>query len=147
MNWKMKSFAALTVPELYDILHLRSEVFVLEQNCVYQDMDYSDQKALHLMGTDDSGQLLAYTRIFAPGIKFKEASIGRVVTSPLARGKGAGRELMERSIKGLQQHYGEIPIRIGAQQYLQRFYNSLGFEQASDPYLEDGIAHIEMLKL
>lgn len=146
MDWKIKPFNELTIDELYAILHLRSEVFVLEQHCVYQDMDYSDQKALHLMGVDDSGRLLAYTRIFAPGIKFKEASIGRVVTSPLARGQGTGRELMERSIEALQRHFGKTPIRIGAQQYLQRFYTSLGFEQASDTYLEDGIAHIEMLK-
>lgn len=147
MIWKIKPFEELTTAELYAILRLRSEVFIIEQNCAYQDLDNSDQKALHLMGTDDGGQLLAYTRIFAPGIKFTEASIGRVVTSPLARGKGAGRELMERSISELQQHYGVIPIKIGAQQYLQRFYTSLGFEQTSDTYLEDGIPHIEMLRL
>lgn len=147
MIWKIKSFEELTTAELYAILRLRSEVFIIEQNCAYQDLDNSDQKALHLMGTDDSGQLLAYTRIFEPGIKFTEASIGRVVTSPLARGKGAGRELMERSISELQQHYGKIPIKIGAQQYLQRFYTSLGFEQISDTYLEDGIPHIEMLRI
>ncbi|MBS0026404.1 GNAT family N-acetyltransferase [Chitinophaga sp. 22321] len=147
MNWKIKSFEELTTAELYAILHLRSEVFVIEQNCAYQDLDYSDQKALHLMGTDDSGVLLAYTRIFGPGIKYTEASIGRVVTSPLVRGKGAGRELMERSIAELQQHYGKIPIKIGAQQYLQKFYGTLGFEQTSEMYLEDGIPHIEMLRL
>lgn len=146
MIWKIKSFEALTVSELYAILHLRSEVFVVEQNCVYQDLDYADPKALHLMGTDEDGQLLAYTRIFGPGIKFTEASIGRVVTSPLARGTGAGRALMERSIAELQQHFGMIPIRIGAQQYLQRFYTSLGFVQTSDTYMEDGIPHIEMLR-
>ena len=147
MNWKIKSFEELTTAELYAILHLRSEVFVIEQNCAYQDLDYSDQKALHLMGTDDNGVLLAYTRIFGPGIKYTEASIGRVVTSPLARGKGAGRELMERSIAELQQHYGKIPIKIGAQQYLQKFYGALGFEQTSEMYLEDGIPHIEMSRL
>lgn len=146
MIWKIKSFEELTTAELYAILRLRSEVFIIEQNCAYQDLDNSDQQALHLMGMDDTGQLLAYTRIFAPGIKFTEASIGRVVTSSLARGKGAGRELMERSILELQQHYGKIPIKIGAQQYLQRFYTSLGFEQTSDMYLEDGIPHIEMLR-
>ncbi|PSL49840.1 ElaA protein [Chitinophaga niastensis] len=146
MHWKIKAFDELTTSELYAILHLRSEVFVVEQNCVYQDMDYSDQKALHLMGTDDAGKLLAYTRIFAPGIKFTEASIGRVITSSLARGTGAGKELMEQSIAMLQVHYGKGPIKIGAQQYLQRFYTSLGFEQTSDTYLEDGIPHIEMVR-
>lgn len=146
MTWNTKSFDSLTITELYAILHLRSEVFVVEQQCPYQDLDYSDQKALHLMGTDEEGKLLAYTRIFAPGIKFQEASIGRVVTSPQARGKGAGRQLMERSIEVLQASYGVIPIRIGAQQYLQQFYTSLGFEQTSDTYIEDGIPHIEMLR-
>lgn len=146
MIWKIKTFEELTVAELYAILRLRSEVFIIEQNCAYQDLDNTDQKALHLMGTDEQGQLLAYTRLFAPGIKYTEASIGRVVTSPLARGKGAGRELMERSILELQGHYGKVPIKIGAQQYLQRFYTSLGFEQTSDTYLEDGIPHIEMLR-
>ncbi|MBO9729329.1 MAG: GNAT family N-acetyltransferase [Chitinophaga sp.] len=146
MIWKIKTFEELTVAELYAILRLRSEVFIIEQNCAYQDLDNTDQKALHFMGTDEQGQLLAYTRLFAPGIKYTEASIGRVVTSPLARGKGAGRELMERSILALQEHYGKVPIKIGAQQYLQRFYTSLGFEQTSDTYLEDGIPHIEMLR-
>ncbi|MET3875742.1 ElaA protein [Chitinophaga sp. OAE865] len=146
MIWITKSFDGLTTTELYAILHLRCEVFVVEQQCPYQDLDYADQKALHLMGTDEEGRLLAYTRIFAPGIKFEEASIGRVVTSPQARGKGAGRQLMERSIEVLQANYGVIPIRIGAQQYLQQFYTSLGFEQTSDTYIEDGIPHIEMLR-
>lgn len=146
MIWNTKSFDGLTTTELYAILHLRSEVFVVEQQCPYQDLDYADQKGLHLMGTDEEGKLLAYARIFAPGIKFKEASIGRVVTSPQARGKGAGRQLMERSIEVLQANYGVIPIRIGAQQYLQQFYTSLGFEQTSDTYIEDGIPHIEMLR-
>ncbi|WP_233522383.1 GNAT family N-acetyltransferase [Chitinophaga silvatica] len=145
MNWKIKVFDALTVQELYEILRLRSEVFVVEQNCVYQDLDNADQKALHLMGTDDEGNLLAYTRLFAPGIQYTEASIGRVVTSPKhGRGKGIGKELMERSIAAVEQHFGMVPIMIGAQQYLHRFYSSLGFKQVSDMYLEDGIPHIKM---
>lgn len=146
MNWKIKSFEELSTTELYAILRLRSEVFVVEQNCAYQDLDNTDQLALHLMGTDDTGRLLAYTRLFQPGIKYQEASIGRVITSPLARGTGAGRELMERSIAAVQQQFGAVPIKIGAQQYLQRFYTSLGFEQTSDTYLEDGIPHIEMVR-
>ncbi|WP_211093103.1 MULTISPECIES: GNAT family N-acetyltransferase [Chitinophaga] len=146
MNWKIKSFEELSTTELYAILRLRSEVFVVEQNCAYQDLDNTDQLALHLMGTDDTGRLLAYTRLFQPGIKYQEASIGRVITSPLARGTGAGRELMERSIAAVQQQFGVVPIKIGAQQYLQRFYTSLGFEQTSDTYLEDGIPHIEMVR-
>ncbi|CAL1521636.1 GNAT family N-acetyltransferase [Chitinophaga sp. MM2321] len=146
MNWEIKSFGELTTQELYAILHLRNEVFVVEQRCLYQDIDYADQQALHVMGRDANGQLLAYTRVFAPGIRFPESSIGRVVTSQLARGTGAGRELMKKSIATVQEHYGKGAIKIGAQQYLQRFYTSLGFEQTSDTYLEDGIPHIEMIR-
>lgn len=146
MNWKIKAFDELTVHELYEVLRLRSEIFVVEQNCAYQDLDNSDQKALHLMGRNDDGILVAYTRLFGPGIKYAEASIGRVITSSLARGTGAGRQLMEKSIAAVEEAYGKGPIKIGAQQYLQRFYTSLGFEQTSDTYMEDGIPHIEMVR-
>ena len=147
MNWKTKVFDALTLQELYDILRLRNEVFVVEQHCPYQDLDNADQRALHLMGTDNNGYLLAYTRLFAPGIQYAEACIGRGVTSPLkGRGKGIGRELMERSIAEVENHFGMVPIMIGAQEYLHRFYSSLGFKQVSDIYLEDGIPHIKMLR-
>ncbi|RBL94179.1 GNAT family N-acetyltransferase [Chitinophaga flava] len=146
MNWEIKPFAELTVDELYDVLRLRAEVFVVEQQCPYQDLDNSDQKALHLMGRNAEGQLLAYTRLFAPGIKYAEASIGRVVTSQLGRGTGIGRQLMEQSIATVESVYGKGAIKIGAQQYLQRFYTSLGFEQTSDTYMEDGIPHIEMVR-
>ncbi|SKA07891.1 ElaA protein [Chitinophaga eiseniae] len=146
MIWTIKAFDELTVQELYDVLHLRNEVFVVEQQCAYQDLDYSDQKALHLMGRNAEGRLVAYTRLFGPGIKYPEASIGRVITSQLARGTGAGRQLMEKSIATVEAAYGKGPIKIGAQQYLHRFYTSLGFEQTSDTYMEDGIPHIEMVK-
>ncbi|MBV8255227.1 MAG: GNAT family N-acetyltransferase [Chitinophaga sp.] len=146
MRWDLKKFSELTTTELYALLHLRSEVFVVEQKCPYLDMDFSDQKALHLMGYDTRNRLAAYTRLFDKGIKFAEASIGRVVTAPFARGKGAGRELMEESLRQLYQQYGEQPVRIGAQQYLEKFYGSLGFKTVSDTYLEDGIPHVEMLK-
>ncbi|MBC9931102.1 GNAT family N-acetyltransferase [Chitinophaga qingshengii] len=146
MNWKIKPFEELTIAELYAVLHLRSEVFVVEQHCAYQDLDYADQKALHVMGTNEEGRLVAYTRLFAPGIKYTAASIGRVVTSPLARGTGAGRELMEKSIAAIEEIYGKGAITISAQQYLHRFYTSLGFEQTSDTYMEDGIPHIEMVR-
>ncbi|QJB35006.1 GNAT family N-acetyltransferase [Chitinophaga oryzae] len=146
MNWTIKAFEELTVQELYEALHLRSEIFVVEQQCAYQDLDYSDQKALHLMGRNADGQLVAYTRLFGPGIKYAEASIGRVITSQLARGTGVGRQLMEKSIAAVEEAYGKGPIKIGAQQYLHRFYTSLGFEQTSDTYMEDGIPHIEMVK-
>ncbi|NSL88875.1 GNAT family N-acetyltransferase [Chitinophaga sp. Mgbs1] len=146
MNWDFKTFGELTINELYDILRLRSEVFVVEQNCAYQDLDDYDQQAYHLMGRDANGQLLAYTRIFAPGIKYEESSIGRVVTSPKARGTGAGRQLMEKSLSTLENTFGKIAVKIGAQQYLERFYASLGFVSTSEPYLEDGIWHVEMVR-
>ena len=144
MEWIHKKFDELTVSELYDILQLRNEVFAVEQNCVYPDMDYKDQPSVHLMGWMDH-KLVAYTRIIPPGIAYAEPSIGRVVTSSLVRRSGTGRELMQRSIQLLHSLYGDQPVRIGAQLYLKEFYTSLGFRQTSEIYLEDGIEHIEML--
>jgi ElaA protein len=118
----------------------------VEQNCVFLDMDDTDHKAVHLLGYDDEQELVAYTRLFAPGIKYDQASIGRVVTSQKVRGKGAGRELMEQSIATVEVLFGKGAIKIGAQQYLQKFYTSLGFIQSSEMYLEDDIPHIEMIR-
>lgn len=145
MNWILKSFDELTTHELYAILRLRCEVFVVEQNCPYLDEDGKDQGSFHLMGWD--GHLLAaYTRIIPAGLTFDSASIGRVATSPQARGTGIGRQLMEVSIQKLYELFGQVTIEIGAQLYLKKFYSSLGFEQTSDMYLEDNIEHIEMTK-
>ena len=143
MTWLLKTFDSLTLQELYAILRLRTEVFVIEQNCVFQDMDNKDQQCYHLMGWMD-GQLIAYTRLVPPGVSYKEPSIGRVVTSPVARGNGTGKLLMEKSIEEIIQLYGKTPIKIGAQLYLKKFYESLGFSQTSNKYDEDGIDHIEM---
>ena len=143
MTWLLKTFDSLTLQELYAILRLRTEVFVVEQNCVFQDMDNKDQQCYHLMGWQD-GQLNAYTRLVPPGVSYKEPSIGRVVTSPVARGNGTGKLLMEKSIEEIIQLYGKTPIKIGAQLYLKKFYESLGFSQTSNKYDEDGIDHIEM---
>lgn len=143
MTWLLKTFDSLTLQELYAILRLRTEVFVIEQNCVFQDMDNKDQQCYHLMGWKD-GQLIAYTRLVPPGVSYKEPSIGRVVTSPVARGNGTGKLLMEKSIEEIIQLYGKTPIKIGAQLYLKKFYESLGFSQTSNKYDEDGIDHIEM---
>ena len=143
MTWVLKTFDSLTLQELYAILRLRTEVFVVEQNCVFQDMDNKDQQCYHLMGWKD-GQLNAYTRLVPPGVSYKEPSIGRVVTSPVARGNGTGKLLMEKSIEEIIQLYGKTPIKIGAQLYLKKFYESLGFSQTSNKYDEDGIDHIEM---
>ena len=144
MNWIYKTFYELTPTELYRILDLRSKVFVVEQNCVFQDADNKDQSSHHFFGWD--GNLLAaYTRLVPAGISYVEPSIGRVVISPMRRSLGLGRELMIRSIDHVYNIWGTNNIRIGAQLYLKKFYESLGFQQSSEIYLEDGIEHIEML--
>ncbi|HEV7331043.1 MAG TPA: GNAT family N-acetyltransferase [Flavisolibacter sp.] len=144
IQWIEKKFEALTPYQLYTILQLRNEVFVVEQNCVFQDADDKDQDCFHLMGFWNN-KLVAYTRLVPPGHIYAETSIGRVVTSPSVRGSGAGRELMKQSIDRCYQLFGNGPIRIGAQFYLKTFYESFGFQQVSAIYLEDGIEHIYML--
>lgn len=144
MRWINKKFEALNPDELYAILRLRNEVFAVEQNCVYPDMDNKDQPAVHLMGWQDKN-LVAYTRIIPAGIAYTEPSIGRVVTARSIRRSGIGRELMKRSLDLLFNLYGKQPVRIGAQLYLQDFYTSLGFRPTGEIYLEDGIPHIEMV--
>lgn len=146
LTWTLKAWAELSPAELYDLLQLRSEVFVVEQQCAFQDIDGHDQRAQHLLAYAATGELAAYARLFGPGITYPEVSIGRVVTSPRHRRGGAGRELMRRAIEGCAQLYGPQPIRIGAQQYLQVFYESFGFRQQGAGYLEDGIPHIYMLR-
>src|SRR5690349_7868058 len=133
IQWLLKKFEELTPYQLYAILQLRNEVFVVEQNCVFQDADNKDQNAFHLMGFDNN-QLIAYTRLVPPGEIYQQASIGRVVTSPAVRGSGAGKELMKQSIDSLYNLFGIQPIKIGAQLYLKKFYESLGFEQVSTIY-------------
>ena len=145
VTWSLKEFSALTVDELYAILKLRNEVFVVDQNCVFQDADGKDPHAWHLMGYDENNQLAAYTRLLPAGASFDEASIGRVVSADFARNSGIGKKLMTESINKLYSLFGKQPIKIGAQLYLKRFYESFGFQQSSDVYLEDGIEHIEML--
>lgn len=145
INWKIIHFNDLNPHELYAIIQLRNEVFVVEQNCVFQDADDKDQGAFHLMGWQNE-KLVAYTRLLPAGAAYKEASIGRVVTSPLARRTGIGRELMEQSINTLFQLWGQQDIQIGAQLYLKKFYESFGFVQTGDVYLEDGIEHIHMIR-
>jgi ElaA protein len=145
ITWQHTAYNALTVPQLYAVLQLRSDVFVMEQNCPYQDMDGFDAQAVHVMGwAGDS--LVAYARCFPAGVKFVEASIGRVITSAALRGKGAGPALMQQAIDCVQQQWGAQPIRIGAQARLNKFYGKLGFVETGAPYIEDGIPHIEMLR-
>lgn len=145
MNITVKKFEELSIAELYGILQLRAEVFVVEQDCAYQDLDDKDQKALHIIGTKNN-QVVAYTRIFKPGDYFKEASIGRVVVKDSERKYGYGYEIMNASIKAVHEHLNETKIHLSAQAYLKKFYNSLGFKQVGEEYLEDDIPHIGMLK-
>jgi ElaA protein len=145
IQWSLKKFEELSPYELYAILQLRNEVFVVEQNCVFQDADGKDQNSYHLMGFNGNN-LVAYTRLVPAGEIYEQPSIGRVVTSPSVRANGVGKELMTESIAAVERLFGKQPIKIGAQLYLKKFYNSLGFEQVSDVYLEDGIEHIYMIR-
>jgi len=146
INWSFKKFDNLTPNELYSVLQLRNEVFVVEQNCVFQDADNKDQDSHHLMGWDNE-MLVAYARIVPLGIAYDSfPSIGRVVTSPKLRRSGLGKILMQQSIEHLQKLLGESSIKLGAQLYLKNFYESFGFVQSSEVYMEDGIPHIEMVR-
>lgn len=140
----LKSFATLTPNELYALLRLRSEVFVVEQNCVFLDPDNKDLYCHHLMLYDNK-QLIAYARLVPPGISYREMSVGRVVTAKEARNKGAAKHLMQLAVQSCRKIFGDGPIRIGAQYYLEKFYAEIGFNATGDVYDEDGIEHIEMI--
>ena len=144
LNIKVKTFSQLTTKELYDLLQLRSEVFVVEQDCVYQDIDGKDQKALHVLGFKDE-VLVGYTRIFKPGDYFELASIGRVVVKENERKHKYGYDIMDASIKTIKDVFKTTDIKISAQCYLKRFYNNLQFFEVGNQYLEDGIPHIAMI--
>ena len=147
VNWTLKTFAELTLDELYALLRLRNEVFIVEQNCPFPDLDGKDQLCYHVLGfSEDDGSLVAYTRIVPPGAIYDFVSIGRVATALRVRRYGLGRELMRRSIELVGDFYGSVPIQIGAQLYLKKFYESFGFRQLDEIYLEDGIEHITMLR-
>lgn len=146
LTWHLLPFNSLTTAQLYSLLQLRSEVFVVEQTCPFQDMDGQDQAALHLLGYTPTGELGAYARLFAAGITYPEASIGRVVVSPRYRRYGLGRALLHEAIAAVEQQFGAQPIQIGAQQYLQAFYESFGFRQVGEGYLEDDIPHLHMIR-
>jgi ElaA protein len=145
MDIQTKSFHDLTNQELYQILQLRAEVFVVEQNCVYQDMDGKDFKALHVMGLNKN-ELVAYTRIFKGGDYMDHASIGRVVVGKSGRQGGYGKEIVLASIKAIKDNFKETTIHLSAQSYLQKFYNDLGFTAVGETYLEDDIPHVLMVK-
>jgi ElaA protein len=147
LSYQCLPFEKLSLEQLYQIMVLRQEVFIVEQDCPYLDADGKDQASWHLLGTNSAGELLAYTRLVPMGVSYDTyASIGRVVNSPKIRGQGAGRELMEVSKRQLRALWGEeMPVKISAQCYLQRFYESLGFEAIGESYLEDDIPHIAMI--
>ena len=144
MGWEIKSFDELIKQNLYSILKLRSEVFVVEQNCIYNDLDDLDFEAFHLY-KKEAREVVAYARILPAGSRFREMSIGRVLVNIDFRGKGIGKELMQKAIKFAQETRKEKKIRISAQEYLKHFYLELGFVPDSDLYLEDGIPHLEMV--
>lgn len=165
LQWLCLPFSALSTLQLYQVLRLRARVFIIEQNCAYQDIDDLDQPALHLLGqtasqakagTKDEAnngtgvpvtqELLAYARLLPPGVKYSEPSIGRVVSSPAVRGQQIGRALMREAISRCESTWPGLNIRISAQHHLEAFYRRAGFTRASEPYMEDDIAHIEMLR-
>jgi ElaA protein len=146
MTFSCLPFNQLSAQELYDIMALRQEVFIVEQNCPYLDADGKDPRAWHLLGRDDTGRLIAYTRLLPVGVSYPEyTSIGRVVSAPGVRGTGAGKALMVKSIEMTRHLFGPGPIKIGAQSYLLRFYESFGFRSTGEEYLEDGIPHTKMV--
>ena len=145
ISWTFKGFSELSPFELYQVLRLRSEVFVVEQECIFLDMDNLDAASMHLQGRIND-ELIAYVRILPPGLAYEEPSIGRVITSPSARRTGAGKALMKKAIEEANSLYPNSSIKIGAQLYLKKFYEGFGFEQCSEMYLEDGIEHIKMIR-
>ncbi len=144
MNWKIKKFNDLTTKELYEILRVRAEVFIVEQNCIYQDLDSKDEVSYHLF-LEDNDMVVAYLRILPKGVSYPEIAIGRVLTKANYRNKGISKEMVQKAIDFVTDTLGEKEIRISAQAYLLKFYKDFGFEPTSDIYLEDGIEHIEML--
>ena len=145
MIFQVKTFQELTTSELYEILQLRSEVFVVEQDCVYQDLDFKDQKALHVIGLKND-KIIAYTRLFNSGQYFETPSIGRVVVKDTERKFGYGHDLIKASIQAIIDNYNETKITISAQTYLKKFYETHNFIQVGEGYLEDNIPHIKMIR-
>jgi ElaA protein len=143
LSWHWRAFADLTVHQLYQILRLRQQVFVVEQHCCYDDIDNCDHNSMVVDGAD---QLLAYSRVFAPGVRYEQASIGRVIIAQTARGTGLGHRLMERSIAYCEQHFDGASILIDGQSHLTGFYQQHGFHVVGDERLVDGIPHVQMVR-
>ena len=145
IDWKIKTFSELTTTELYEIIKARVNVFVVEQDCPYPDLDDNDQKAIHLWA-ENNGEVLAYCRIFDKGIKYPETSIGRVVTTENGRGTGLGKQLIKYALEIIENRLGTSEVRISAQDYLLKFYSDFGFQDTGKKYLEDNIPHTEMFR-
>ncbi len=145
LNFQFKHFKELTTLEFHDLIALRIKVFVIEQNCPYQDLDGKDKKSYHVICHDGNGDIVATSRILPPGLSYNEVAIGRVVVCDSIRGTGAGHALMDESMKFAKEEFGEVPIRISAQKHLDKFYEKHGFISTGKEYLEDGIPHLEML--
>lgn len=143
MKVEVKKFNELTLEELYEIFRLRSEVFVVEQECIYNDIDGKDIDSLHVM-IKDSGRIEAYLRVIKPGVSYEDCSLGRVLVAKEARGKGLARRIVREGIDCITKDWNERKITIGAQEYLKEFYGSFGFKAVSDVYIEDGIPHLDM---
>ncbi len=144
LNWEIKPYRDLNINEFHDIIALRIKVFVIEQNCPYQDLDGKDKKAYHIFCRDGKGNIVSTARILPNGISYPEVSIGRVVVDESVRGKEVGHELLKKSIDFIIAEFGQVPIVISAQQHLEKFYKNHGFIKNSDEYMEDGIPHIQM---
>lgn len=143
-EWRWQNFTQLSAAEVYEILALRQQVFVLEQTCLYADIDHKDQQCFHLSGWQD-GKLQGYLRVVPPGLVYSEVALGRILTAESARGTGLGKQLLIRALDDVSLLYPGQSVRISAQLYLQKFYAGFGFKTVSEPYDEDGIPHIEML--
>ena len=145
MKWILKKFSDLTANEIHDVLQLRINVFVVEQNCPYNELDGKDKIALHLLGFNNKNEIIAYTRIFKPGDYYKQAAFGRVVVHEEFRNQKIGYDLVNKTIEEIKMLFGNSDIKIGAQTYLKKFYKSFGFNQIGEGYIEDGIPHIYMV--
>ena len=146
LRWQTKTYDQLSKNELFAILQIRQAVFVVEQTCAYPDIDALDKQAWHMSAWTTEGEIAAYARVLAPGLSYPQPSMGRVLTTEIVRGQGLGQELTRRALAFIAQQYPGQPIKIGAQLHLEQFYKNLGFESCSDPYDEDGIPHIQMIR-
>jgi ElaA protein len=145
ITWSVLHFEDLSVKQLFDVLQLRNQIFIVEQNCPYLDVDEKDLNSFHVFGVNQKRKIIATSRVLPPGVSYSEASIGRVAVAIDSRGTGIGDELNRVSMEFIRNYFGDIPIRLSAQKHLTNYYNKHGFKVVSDPYDEDGIPHVEML--